>query len=77
MRQRFLAVAMVAVAMMGCVSQAGGDPEVVRTISMAKQNAPEPHDQNMKNNTGWHSHNKVGLVEGSFLGGCFQEVNDI
>ena len=59
---------MVAVAMMGCVSQADGGPKVVRTISMAEQNAPEPHSQNIKNNTGWHPHNKVGLVEGRFLG---------
>ena len=68
MTQRFLAVAVLVALISGTFVQAGEKPTVVRTIDMKAHNAPQPYDQNLKNNTGWHSHNKVGLVEGRFLG---------
>ena len=43
-------------------------PKVLRWISTKKYTEPRPFNQSVKDNTGWHSHNKAGLVEGTFLG---------
>ena len=68
MMKLLLRAALAATVLLGGMAPTMAAPKVIRRISTKAYTAPRPFNQSIKDNTGWHEHNKAALVEGTFLG---------
>ncbi|MDP6490335.1 MAG: hypothetical protein QGG69_01030 [Kiritimatiellia bacterium] len=71
-RRRFVRLGryalLLALTIHSVAAEATSVPKTLRRVSTKAYTEPRPFDQNIGDNTGWHSHNKAALVEGTFLG---------